>query len=80
MAKDLYKRADDLNSVLLCTEAEISGRALEMVDRNVLKDIDIRSVGRQLEIIETLKQVTKSQGKQDTLLIVIVIGQLQFRE
>ena len=51
-----------------------------MVDRNVLKDIDIRSVGRQLEIIETLKQVTKSQGKQDTLLIVIVIGQLQFRE
>lgn len=40
-----------------------------MVDRNVLKDIGITSVGGQLEIIQTLKQPTKSQGKQYTLLI-----------
>ena len=34
-----------------------------MVDRNVLKDIGITSVGRQLEIIQAFKQLSQMQGK-----------------
>ena len=42
------------------TEAEISGRTLEIIDREVLRDIGIKSVGRQLEILQSLKQLSDS--------------------
>jgi len=47
--------------VISFTGAEISGRTLEIIDREVLRDIGIKSVGRQLEIPQSLKQLI--QGK-----------------
>lgn len=38
-------------------EAEISGRALAMVDRQCLKDIGIAVIGKQLTILGCIKEL-----------------------
>ena len=45
------------------TEAEISGRTLEIIDREVLRDIGIKSVGRQLEILQSLRADVWNYGE-----------------
>ena len=51
------------------TEAELSWRTLEIIDREVLRDIGIKSVGRQLEILQSLKQLI--QGIKEIFLLEI---------
>lgn len=39
------------------TEAEISGIALKMVDRTCLKEMGVKSIGKQLQILSLLKDL-----------------------
>lgn len=55
---DKFKKEE----ISLMKGAEISGKSLPMVDRQVLKDIGITSVGRQLEIIQAFQEVIQPAG------------------
>ena len=52
------------------TGAKISGKALPMMDRQVLRDISITSVGRQLEILQAIQEVVQPADKPRSLIIL----------
>ena len=49
----------DINLLIgVLLEAEISGKALPMIDRSCLKHIGITSIGKQLTILALIKQLS----------------------
>ena len=53
------------------TGAEISGRTLEIIDSKLLRDIGIKSVGRQLEILQSLKQLIQGKPIEGIYLVEV---------
>ncbi|RMX52772.1 hypothetical protein pdam_00014205 [Pocillopora damicornis] len=64
---DKFKKEE----ISLMKGAEISGKSLPMVDHQVLKDIGITSVGRQLEIIQFARCLCEESAVDTAFDIVI---------